>query len=158
MTTEAENTWGDGTTLGGGTLIVNGSLPPGTFNISAGTTLGGHGTIRPAVTLPSGATLAPGNKGIGTLTVSNNVTLQVGSVARIELNKAAGTHDQLRVTGTLDAPSVLPDFSAIVTERLTSEVDERVEQEKSEVQERLDEQKKEAQEKLQNRLRGLLDR
>jgi AsmA protein len=72
--------------------------------------------------------------------------------------KYAGKSLPLKATGTLDAPSVLPDFSAIVTERLTSEVDERVEQEKSEVQERLDEQKKEAQEKLQNRLRGLLDR
>jgi AsmA protein len=72
--------------------------------------------------------------------------------------KYAGKSLPLKATGTLDAPSVLPDFSAIVTERLQSEVDQRVEQEKSAAQQRLDEQKKEAQEKLQNRLRGLLDR
>ena len=72
--------------------------------------------------------------------------------------KYAGKSLPLKATGTLDAPSVLPDFNAIVTERLQSEVDQRVEQEKSEAQQRLDEQKKEAQEKLQNRLRGLLNR
>ncbi len=97
---DAVNTYGNGTTLAGGTMIVNGTLPSGTFNISTGTTLGGRGTIYPSVTIPSGATIAPGSS-IGTLTVSNNVTLSAGSTTRIELNKAASTNDQLRVTGNL---------------------------------------------------------
>jgi autotransporter-associated beta strand protein len=100
MTLEAVNTYTNGTTLAGGTLLVNGTLPAGPLTISSGTTLGGSGTIHPAITLPAGATLAPGSS-IGKLTVSNSVTLQAGSTTRMELNKAAGTNDQLRVTGNL---------------------------------------------------------
>jgi autotransporter-associated beta strand protein len=102
LTLEAQNTYANGTTLSGGRLIVNGSLPVGAFTVGAGTTLGGNGTIYPSVTLPAGSTLAPGT-GIGTLTVSNSVLLQAGSITRIELNKAAGTNlnDQLRVSGSL---------------------------------------------------------
>jgi autotransporter-associated beta strand protein len=102
LTLEAINTYGFGTTLAGGTLIVNGSLPAGTFNISSGTTLGGSGTINPAVTLPSGATLTPGNYALGTLTVNNALTLLPGSTCRFELDKTFGaTNDQLLVTGAL---------------------------------------------------------
>ena len=115
------NTYTNGTTLTGGTLLVDGSLPAGNFTISGGTTLGGNGVVRPAVTLPSGATLSPGNNSgitltnssnggivtnnnfIGTLTVSNNVTLQGGSTCLFEIDKStAATNDQLRVTGTLN--------------------------------------------------------
>lgn len=102
LTLEAVNTYGNGTTLSGGRLIVNGTLPSGTFSISGGTTLGGGGIIYPAVDLPSGATLAPGTS-IGRLTVNNSVTLEPGSVTRMEITKAVSTNanDQLRVTGTL---------------------------------------------------------
>jgi len=101
MTLDATNTYGNGTTLGGGKLIVNGTLPAGTFNIASGTTLGGNGTIYPVVTIPAGATNAPG-AGIGKLTVNNSVTLQAGSFTQIELNKAENTNDQLRVVGALN--------------------------------------------------------
>jgi AsmA protein len=70
----------------------------------------------------------------------------------------AGKSLPLKATGTLEAPSVLPDISAVASERLQSEVDERVEQEKSELEQRVDQEKEEAQEKLRNRLRGLLER
>lgn len=114
------NTYGNGSALTGGKLIVDGTLPAGNFAISSGTTLGGLGTINCAVTLPSGATLAPGddsgimltndssggintnnNPSVGILTVNNNVTLQPGSITRIEINKTGGENDQLRVLGTL---------------------------------------------------------
>jgi AsmA protein len=72
--------------------------------------------------------------------------------------KYAGKSLPFEATGTLDAPSVLPDFGAIVSERLSSEVDERVEQEKTELDQRVEEEKQEAQDRLRNRLRGLLDR
>lgn len=97
---DAVNTYANGTTLAGGSLIVNGTLPAGAFSISNGCTLGGNGTIYPAVTLPSGSTISPGSS-VGKLTVSNSVTLAAGSTTRIELNKALGTNDQLRVTGNL---------------------------------------------------------
>ena len=96
----------DGTTLAGGSLIVNGTLPAGTFTISTGTTLGGRGVIYPAVTIPTGATLAPGAS-IGTLTVSNNLTLQAGSTTRLEISKTPFTNDFLRVTGTFNRSGTL---------------------------------------------------
>jgi hypothetical protein len=65
--------------------------------------------------------------------------------------KMAGDTLPLRVTGTIDAPTVLPDFAAIVRSRVTSEVNERVEQEREEVRE-------EVRERVRDRLRGLLDR
>jgi fibronectin-binding autotransporter adhesin len=88
LTMDGVNTYGNGTTLAGGSLIVNGTLPAGTFAISTGTTLGGRGVIYPTVTIPSGATLAPGGS-IGTLTVSNNLTLQASSTTRMEISKSA---------------------------------------------------------------------
>lgn len=96
---DAVNTYANGTTLAGGSLIVNGVLPAGTFAISSGTTVGGRGVLLPAVTIPSGSTLAPGGN-IGTLTVSNSLTLQAGSTTRMELSKAPLTNDYIRVTGT----------------------------------------------------------
>ena len=127
LTLDAVNTYGFGTTLSGGSLIVNGSLPAGTFAIASGTRLGGNGVINPAVTLPSGATLAPGNgsglvltnnssggintnnnPAVGTLTVNNNVTLQPGSACAFELDKISNfTNDQLFVTGTLQLAGTL---------------------------------------------------
>ena len=120
LTLEAVNTYGFGTTLAGGRLVVNGSLPAGTFNISSGTTLGGNGTINPAFTLPSGATLSPGNysgftltnnssggiftnnDSVGTLTGNSAVTLQAGSACLFEIDKSsAATNDKLLVSGTL---------------------------------------------------------
>jgi autotransporter-associated beta strand protein len=100
LTLEAVNTYGNGTTLAGGKLIVNGTLPAGGLFISTGTTLGGHGTINSPVTIPAGATIAPGAS-VGKLTVNATTMLQSGSFTRMELNKAAGTNDQLRVVGTL---------------------------------------------------------
>jgi uncharacterized protein with beta-barrel porin domain len=115
------NTYTNSTTLSGGTMIVDGTLPAAPFMISSGTTLGGNGGIKAAVTLPSNATLSPGdnsgitltnnnnggiftnnNNSIGILTVNNNVTLQAGSTCLFEIDKSSAvTNDQLRVTGTL---------------------------------------------------------
>ncbi|MEY4387946.1 MAG: hypothetical protein RLY20_3229, partial [Verrucomicrobiota bacterium] len=102
LTLEAVNTYGNGTVLSGGALIVNGSLPAGNFTVSSGATLGGHGTVFPAVTIPTSVKLAPGD-GIGTLTVSNIVNLQAGSFTQMEIDRDAVSNnfDQLRVTGLL---------------------------------------------------------
>lgn len=99
LTMDGVNTYANGTTLAGGALIVNGTLPAGAFTMSGGTTLGGHGVIYPPVIVPLGATLAPGDR-IGALTVSNNLTLQAGSTTRMEISKAPFTNDFIRVTGT----------------------------------------------------------
>src|SRR5207248_7047819 len=77
-------------------------LPAGVFNISTGTTLRGNGVINCPVTLPSGATLAPGDS-VGTLTVNSSVALQAGSTTRIEINKATGTRSEEH-TSELQSP------------------------------------------------------
>jgi AsmA protein len=59
----------------------------------------------------------------------------------------AGRELPLKVTGTIAAPSVLPDFSAIVRQQISQEVDEEVEERTDEVRER-----------VRDRLRGLLER
>jgi AsmA protein len=65
--------------------------------------------------------------------------------------KYAGETLPLRVTGTIDAPSVLPDFAAIVRQQVSEEIDERVEEEREEVRE-------EVRDRLRDRLRESLER
>lgn len=61
--------------------------------------------------------------------------------------KYAGKELPLTVSGTVAAPSVLPDFGAIVRQQVSEEVNQRVDEEREEVRER-----------VRNRLRGLLER
>ena len=61
--------------------------------------------------------------------------------------KMAGDTLPLKVTGTIDAPSVLPDFNAIVRQQAEQEVDAAVEEKREEVRE-----------EVRDRLRGLFDR
>ena len=61
--------------------------------------------------------------------------------------KYAGKELPLKVTGTIAAPSVLPDFSTIVRQQVSEEVQEEVDEEVEEVRER-----------VRDRLRGLLER
>lgn len=93
------NTYTAGTIVNGGTLTVNNTSGSGTGTgsviVSSGATLAGTGTISGATTIAAGATLSPGNGGIGTLTINNPVTLAAGSTTLIEINKTAGTRDQL---------------------------------------------------------------
>jgi AsmA protein len=64
-----------------------------------------------------------------------------------EMVKYAGKDLPLKVTGTVAAPSVLPDFGAIVRQQVSDEVNERIDEEREEVRER-----------VRDRLRGLLER
>jgi AsmA protein len=75
-----------------------------------------------------------------------------------EMAKLAGDSLPLRATGTLAAPSILPDFGALVRARATEAVQERVEEERGEVQQEVEERREELQDRLRDRLRGLRDR
>ena len=57
------------------------------------------------------------------------------------------TSERIEVSGTIDAPSVLPDFSTIVRQQVTQEAQEKVDEKTEEVKER-----------VRDRLRGLLER
>ncbi|HEV2502817.1 MAG TPA: autotransporter outer membrane beta-barrel domain-containing protein [Mesorhizobium sp.] len=78
-TLTAANSYTGPTTVGAGTLIVNGnqSAATGDTSVNAGATIGGTGTIGGSMTVANGGTLAPGNVGTtpGTLTVNGAVVL-----------------------------------------------------------------------------------
>jgi autotransporter-associated beta strand protein len=113
----ATNTWGGGTTLNGAvTLLVNGVLDGGPVAVNNSTTLGGSGTILGPVTVDG--VLAPGNASIGTLTVSNTVTLNSDATNVMRLNRTnAQNADQLAATsltlgGVLNVVNVGDDLRA----------------------------------------------
>ena len=96
------NTFSGGTTVNGGTLLVNNTAGSGTgsgpVSINPGGALGGIGTIGGQVSFAAGATLAPGSNGSGTLTITNDLGLNNASMLQFQL----GTNgDQVAVTGDL---------------------------------------------------------
>jgi autotransporter-associated beta strand protein len=99
------NTYGGGTTVSGGTLLVNSPTGTGTGTgvvtvSNSGTTLGGTGTIIGPVTINSGARILGGSGAAasGALTLQNNLTLNSGSIIELALG-AAGAHSTLARTG-----------------------------------------------------------
>jgi autotransporter-associated beta strand protein len=87
------NTPGQPTTISNGVLVINGTMDTNLITVAGGS-LAGTGVLSGPVVVNSGATLAPGT-GIGTLTISNKLTLANGSFTSVELNKTAGTSDQI---------------------------------------------------------------
>ncbi|HMB72516.1 MAG TPA: AsmA family protein [Gammaproteobacteria bacterium] len=74
-----------------------------------------------------------------------------------ELENLAGAQLPLTVTGTLAAPSIRPDFGAVVRARVQQEVDSRAEEVQTEVDERVEEEKEELRDRVRDRLRGIFD-
>ena len=118
LTLTGSNTFTGTTTISSGTLalgasgslsgtsgirVVNGA----TFNVSANTagftvgnakSLSGAGTVMGMLTATSGATVSPGDGGVGTLTISNGFTLGAGATLNVEINGTAA-HDAIAVSG-----------------------------------------------------------
>jgi autotransporter-associated beta strand protein len=92
-TLSGANTPGQATTISNGVLVINGTMDTNLITVAGGS-LAGTGVLSGPVAVNSGGTLAPGN-GIGTLTISNKLTLATGSFTSVELNKTAGTSDQV---------------------------------------------------------------
>jgi autotransporter-associated beta strand protein len=93
------------TKTGNGTLTLNGvNTYTGPTVVSAGT-LGGTGTIAGALT--NNATLAPGNGGIGTLTINGNLTLNAGSTNLFEVNGTMLAKDVVVTGGAVKYGGVL---------------------------------------------------
>lgn len=85
LTLASGGTYAGATAITGGELRINGSLSSPTVSTAATTTLSGTGTLAGAVTLATNATLAPGNAGVGTLTLGG-LTLSGGSSLIWEFN------------------------------------------------------------------------
>jgi autotransporter-associated beta strand protein len=82
------NSYSGGTIVSNGWLLINGiNLNNNGIVAKTNATLGGTGVIGGAVTVEPGAAITPGIGGIGTLTVSNSVTLS--GTAHMEINRNA---------------------------------------------------------------------
>lgn len=129
----AGNTYNSGTTISGGTLMINNTSGSGTgtglVTVSNGGALAGSGIIGGATTVASGGVLSPGGDpgaslfGNATLTFNSNLNLDPGSITRIGIAAATGNttpfgfvpgtlpagsqHDAINVLGTLDARGIL---------------------------------------------------
>jgi autotransporter-associated beta strand protein len=101
LTLGGANVYTGGTTVNGGSLVVNGSV--GAVTVNDGGSLGGEGTVG-ALTLTSGSFLKPGNSP-GLLTAASS-SWAAGSTYIWEIDNATGTAgtnwDLFSVTGALD--------------------------------------------------------
>ena len=101
LTLTGNDTFTRGTTVNGGTLLVNNTAGSGAVTVSnAGTTLGGTGTISGAVTVNAGANIAPGNGGNNTAILNTGaLTLASTSNFRVDINgtTAGSGYDRLHV-------------------------------------------------------------
>lgn len=118
LTLNGSNTFTGATTITAGTLALGASgsisgtpsiaiASGANFNVSAlaaGFTLGsaktisGSGTITGKLTGSIDSTLSPGGSGVGTLTITNGLTLAAGSHLDLDLNGPA-SHDAITVSG-----------------------------------------------------------
>ncbi len=115
------NSYTGSTTINGGTLEVNGSIASSSgVTINSGGTLAGSGTV-PSVVLASGAAIAPGASGSGTLNVNGTVTFVPGSKFVVELNSASAgklsTTGAEALAGTLSIAST--DGTYLLGQKLT---------------------------------------
>jgi autotransporter-associated beta strand protein len=121
-TLSANNTYNGGTAVGGGVLLVNGAILNSTGVLVTNGTLGGTGLIQSPVTVDAEGKLAPGAS-IGTLTISNTLTLNGGTtemeVSSTGADKVAGLTSvtlggtlKIVVTGTLNGTEVFKLFEA----------------------------------------------
>jgi fibronectin-binding autotransporter adhesin len=100
------STYTGNTIVSGGTLFVNSTGGSGTgsgaVKVQSGATLGGTGIINGTVSVQSSATLAPGLAGgIGTLTISGNLTLGAGSANNFDVNGSTPANDAVALGGSV---------------------------------------------------------
>ena len=101
LTLSGISTFGGNTTINAGTLLVNGQITASPVTVNTGGALAGVGTIGSVVTNNAGAILYPGNGGIGTLTLSSNLTLNVTSTNRFVVTTGGVVSNSVAVTGQL---------------------------------------------------------
>jgi autotransporter-associated beta strand protein len=115
-TLTGDNTYTGTTTVNGGSLVVNGdqSAAAGNVTVNANGTLAGNGVIGGS-TVVNGM-LSPGANGIGTLTLSGDLTLNSGGTVFFEISKSPPANDQVVIGGTvhyagaLDVVNISPDL------------------------------------------------
>lgn len=98
------NGYSGGTTIGGGTLLINNTRGSGTgsgaVTVNSGGTLSGTGIISGAVTVNIGGMFSPGNP-LGTLTITNSLTLAGGSTTFMQVQHSPLSNDVVKIIGAL---------------------------------------------------------
>jgi autotransporter-associated beta strand protein len=111
VTLVGNSTYTGTTTVNGGTLRVDGSIPGSPVVVNAGGTLGGHGTVGPITV--NGGTVAPGDSP-GVLSVHGGATFNPGSsfFALLDGPAAGSDYSQLSVAGpvVLNGPALRLSF------------------------------------------------
>ncbi len=88
-------------TVGSGALLDASQRTGGTLTLASGQTLTGNGAVKGNVVAGSGSTFEPG-VGIGTLVLSNNLTLNGGSTMLIAINKSLSPSNSMaQITGAV---------------------------------------------------------
>ncbi|MEI7808240.1 MAG: autotransporter-associated beta strand repeat-containing protein, partial [Verrucomicrobiota bacterium] len=98
------NTYTGGTTISGGTVLVNGNSAASTslVTVSGNAIFGGTGSHGGTVLVNAGGRLAPGGMGVvGALTLTNNLALNGGNVFYELANSTGGTNDFVAVGNTV---------------------------------------------------------
>ena len=105
VTLSGSDSYTGGTTVNGGTLAVNNTAGSGTGTgpvaINGTGTLSGNGTINGAASIGSGGSLAPGNGGIGALTINNTLALAGGAAVNMEIDKTTSGSDLVQGLSTV---------------------------------------------------------
>jgi uncharacterized protein with beta-barrel porin domain len=102
--------YGGPTNINGGDLRVNGSITS-PVAVNTGGTLSGIGAVGPS-NVNTGGTLAPGDAGIGTITVNGALALQVASFYIVQVLNTTSDKTNASGTGILNG-SVNASFTGI---------------------------------------------
>ena len=108
-TLTAANTYSGGTTVNGGTLLVNNTTDSsgtgtGAVTVNSGGTLGGTGKIAGATTLNSGGNIEPGAGSVGsagTTLHGSSLIWNGGGTITLQLGASPSEVDELALTGAL---------------------------------------------------------
>ncbi|MFM8810545.1 MAG: PEP-CTERM sorting domain-containing protein, partial [Chthoniobacterales bacterium] len=103
-------TYTGATTVGGGLLLVNGSIASSPVTIQSGGFLGGSGTVG-ALTVESGGTINPGNSP-GTLNINGDINWLGGGNYNWQIAAVTGTAGTVSTWDLVSATGVL-DLSAL---------------------------------------------
>jgi autotransporter-associated beta strand protein len=87
VTLATTNAYSGATTVSGGSLTVNGTLPSGAVTVAASARLAGTGTLYGPTTIQPGGTIQPGLGGLTTRTLVISNSLNLGGSAVFSLNK-----------------------------------------------------------------------
>jgi autotransporter-associated beta strand protein/YVTN family beta-propeller protein len=89
------NSYSGTTTIAAGLIQVDGTLGAGGVTVQSGGTLAGSGTLNGPVIVQPGGTIAPGSSGLGTLTISNSLTLNGTTLVEVSKTGSFLANDHL---------------------------------------------------------------